>query len=119
MRIDPVALVRRYHAALNAYDEKTVTPMFSPHAVYVSPGVNGRIEGREAIITAFSAYFAEHPGQHGEDESIARLSPHQARAVWRLEATAKSTGRRISRRGVETVSFDAAGLILAVEVEDR
>lgn len=119
MTIDPVALVRRYHAALNAYDEKTVTPMFSPHAVYVSPGVNGRIEGREAIMAAFSAYFAEHPGQQAGDESIVRLSPHQARAVWRLEAMAAATGRRIARRGVETVSFDAAGLILAVDVEDR
>ena len=72
MPIDPVALVRRYHAALNGYDEKTVSQMFAPDAIYVSPGVNGRIEGREAIIAAFGTYFAEHADQHAEDGSIVR-----------------------------------------------
>ncbi len=119
MTIDPVALLKRYHEALNAYDEMKVKQMFSLRAIYVSSGVDGRIEGRDAIVAAFSAYFAEHPDQHAGDDEITQLAPLQARAVWRLKSTAKSTGRRIARRGVETVTFDAAGLILAVDVEDQ
>lgn len=119
MSFDPVALVGRYHAALNVYDAATVAPMFAEHAVYVSPGVNGRLEGRERIIAAFSAYFAEHPDQHAVDEAIEQLGPLRARSHWRLDATSASTGKAVRRRGIETVTFNAAGLILAVEVEDR
>ena len=63
-----MALLRRYHTALNAYDARTVAPMFAVDAVYVSPGVDGRIAGRDAIIAAFTRYFAEHPDQHAIDE---------------------------------------------------
>jgi len=119
MTIDPVALVRRYHAALNAYDAAVVGPMFATDAVYVSPGVSGRLAGREAIITAFDGYFAEHPDQYAVDEAIEQLSPLQARARWQLEATQRSSGRRIRRRGSETVTFGTGGLIVHVEVTDR
>lgn len=119
MSIDPVALTMRYHAALNAYDAATVTAMFASDAVYVSPGVNGRIEGRDAIIAAFSAYFAEHPDQTAEDERIERAGPDAARALWRLSATRRSTGQPVTREGIETLRFNAAGLIISVEVEDR
>lgn len=118
MSHDPVALLRRYHAALNGYRAEAVRPMFAPDAVYVSPGVNGRIAGRDAIISAFSAYFAEHPDQHAIDDEIIRVAPDTVRSHWRLEATARSTGQRVTRRGVETVSFDGEGLIARVEVTD-
>ncbi len=119
MTIDPVALLMRYHAALNAYREAEVKPMFAEDAVYVSPGVSGRIAGRAAIMAAFSAYFSEHPDQHAEDERIEMLGPREARAHWRLEATTASTGRRVLRKGVETVRFDEAGLINRIDVEDQ
>lgn len=118
MSIDPVALLRHYHAALQPYDAAMAAACFAPGAVYVSPGVNGKIEGRDAIIASFNAYFAEYPDQHAEDARIDRLSPLAARAAWRLAATSAATGQRIVRHGVETVQFDAAGLIIAVEVED-
>lgn len=119
MTIDPAALLRRYHAALQPFDADTVRTMFAADAVYLSPGVNGRIEGRDAILAAFSAYFAEYPDQRAEDDLIEPLSPTGARAHWRLVATSRSTGRLVERRGIETVAFDAAGLIERVEVEDR
>lgn len=119
MSVDPVALVERYHAALNHYDAARIAPMFADGAVYVSPGVNGRLEGRERIIAAFSAYFAEYANQHSVDERIERLGPLMARSHWHLHATAGSSGKPVQRRGVETVSFDEAGLILKVEVEDK
>ena len=118
MSLDPVALVRHYHAALNAYDEAVVAPLFASDAVYVSPGVNGRIEGSTAIIAAFTAYFAEHADQHAVDDAIERVAPDQARASWRLEATARSSGQRVTRSGIETVRFDGDGRIVMVEVED-
>ena len=118
MNFDPLVPLRRYHEALNAYDEAVVTPMFAPDAVYDSPGVGGRIAGREAIIRAFTAYFTEHPDQHAEDETVEVLSPRKVRFTWRLEATSRSTGRPVTRRGVETVTFDDNGLISHVEVQD-
>ena len=119
MSLDLLALTSRYHEALNHYDETTVKAMFAPHAVYVSEGVNGRIEGRDAILPAFSAYFHEHPDQLAEDEWADILSPHAVRFAWRLAATARSTGKRVMRRGVETVTYDDNGLITHVEVIDR
>ena len=118
MSIDPVALLRRYHDALNDYDERTVKAMFAEDAIYVSPGVSGRIAGRDAIIAAFSAYFAEHPDQHAVDDAIMPLGSRSARSSWRLEATARSSGTAVRRSGSETIHFDDAGLILRVEVQD-
>ena len=118
MSIYPVALLKRYHDALNAYDERTVKAMFAEDAIYVYPGVNGRIAGRQAIIAAFSAYFAEHPDQHAIDEEIAAVAPDTVRSLWRLSATARSTGRKVARRGSETVRFGEDGLITHVEVTD-
>ncbi len=119
MTIDPVSLVRRYHEALNAYDAAVVAPMFAADAVYVSPGVNGLIAGRDAIIAAFDAYFADHPDQHATDAAIELIAPLQARSDWELQATNRSSGQRVARRGSETVSFAPDGLIVHVEVADR
>lgn len=119
MSRDPVALVRRYHAALNHYDAEEVRAMFAADAVYDSPGVNGRLTGRDAIIAAFSAYFAEYPDQQAVDDRLEQLAPDAARARWRLTATARSTGRTVTRRGTETVHFDADGLIAHVVVADQ
>ena len=119
MTIDTLALVKRYHEALNHYDAATVKAMFAPDAVYDSPGVKGRIEGRDAIIAAFDTYFAEHPDQHAVDEGLELRAPHQVWFAWKLEATAQSTGKCITRRGTEIVTFDDAGLIRHVEVHDR
>lgn len=118
MSLDAAALLARYHAALEPFEAQAVKEMFAPGAVYVSPGVNGRIEGREAIIAAFTAYFAEHPDQKAVDEQVEILGPGTVRAQWRLEATARSSGRRVARRGSETVHFDPQGLIVSVTVED-
>lgn len=117
--IDPVALLIRYHAALQPYDANTVTTMFAPEARYVSPGVGGVIEGREAIIAAFTAYFTEHPDQHSTDDSVTAIAPDTARAEWSLTATWASTGEPYVRRGTETIRFNAEGLIAEVTVEDR
>ena len=119
MTIELLALTGRNHEALNHYDEATVKAMFAPGAVYVSKGVNGRIEGRDSILSAFTAYFHEHPDQHAEDEGVEILSPNVVRFAWRLEATSRSTGRRVVRQGVETVTYDGDGLISHVEVIDR
>ena len=116
--IDPVALVQRYHAALNCYRAEEIAPMFTPDASYHSPGV-GALQGRDSIIAAFSAYFAEHPDQLSLDDVLAQIGPHSARSEWRLTATSKSTGKPYRRSGAETVTFDDSGLILRVVVEDR
>ena len=118
MPVDPVALVRRYHAALNCYRAEEIAAMFAGDASYRSPGVGG-LEGRDSIISAFTAYFAEHPDQHAVDDEIVALNQHTARARWRLTATSRSTNEPYQRAGIETVTFDDAGLIISVVVEDR
>lgn len=118
MPIDPVALVRRYHAALNRYTAAEVAPMFAADAIYQSPGV-GALRGREAIIAAFTAYFAEYPDQHALDEKITQTGDMAAVSKWRLTATSRSTGEPYHRRGSEAVSFNGDGLIVRVDVEDQ
>ena len=118
MSRDPASLLRRYHAALQPYAADEVAEMFAEGAVYVSPGVNGRLEGRAAILRAFNTYFAEHPDQEAVDDTVEVLGEHSVRAQWRLTATSAATGRAVERRGIETVTFDEAGRIVKVEVED-
>lgn len=119
MAIDPAAILRRYHAALNRYDAEEVRAFFAADAIYVSPGLEGAVEGRDKIIAAFSAYFAEHPDQQASDDDVISTGPLTARALWRLAATSQSTGKPYVRQGVETITFTDAGLIARVEVEDR
>ena len=117
MVFDPVALVRRYHAALNRYRAEDIAAMFAAGASYHSPGV-GALEGRDAIIAAFSVYFAEHPDQHPVDETLVNTGSYSVRSEWRLTATSASTGEAYRRAGSETVTFDTDGLIVRVAVED-
>ena len=118
MSFDPLEQVRRYHAALDRYRGEDVSAFFAAGAIYVSPGV-GTLVGRDAIITAFDAYFAAHPDQRASDQSMARLDDRTVESAWRLAATARDTGRRIERQGREVVTFDADGLIARVDVTDR
>lgn len=115
---DPVALLRRYHAALEPYDRAVVAPLLAAGAVYHSPGLAGVIAGRDAILAAFDDYFAAHPDQRSEDSAITAAAPRAARAIWQLRATHAPTGRTVLRRGIETIGFDTAGRILRVVVED-
>ena len=51
MANDPVSVVERYHAALNAFDPAVIAPLMAPEAEYHSPSV-GVIAGRDQIIAA-------------------------------------------------------------------
>jgi ketosteroid isomerase-like protein len=118
MAIDPIALVKRYHDALNQFDATVVEPMLSPDASYHSPSV-GVIPGRDAIIAAMTGYFAEYPDQIANDEKVELAGPNKVRCEWQLRATAKSTGEPYERQGIEFVTFDDEGRVLRVEVEDK
>jgi ketosteroid isomerase-like protein len=113
---DPAAVLRRYHAAIDVLDFEAIEGMFATDAVYVSGGVGGRIEGRAAILAAFRAYFAEFGDQVSEDIEVEALAD-RARSVWKLTATSALSGERIERHGVETITLDALGLIVQVEVD--
>lgn len=115
--IDPLAIVRQYHAALNAFDENLVKPLIAPDATYHSPAI-GVLAGREAILRSMSAYFAEHPDQHSIDDSMELVAPDVVRSAWRLAATSRSSGKAFRRAGVEHVTLSAQGQILRVEVSD-
>lgn len=113
-----MALVQRYHDLLNRFDAGEVATLFAEHATYQSPGI-GELRGRAAIVAAMQGYFDNYPDQVAIDDSIDAWGQNAARSLWRLRATSKSTGATYERRGTETVTFDAQGLIVRVMVEDR
>jgi uncharacterized protein (TIGR02246 family) len=117
--IDPVALLKEYHAALNNFDLDRVEHMFAEDAVYVSAGLNGMLFGRPAIMKAMRAYFNQYTDQISIDESIEVLTPNSARSKWRLSATHVATRQETNRKGTEVISFYNNGLINKIEVTDQ
>ena len=91
--------------------------LLAPDVFSVSEGL-GHVKGREAVIAALGVYFAACPDDQVFEDEIVALGPLQARSLWKLRATHKVTGVVVERRGTETVSFDADGLITSIEVED-
>jgi ketosteroid isomerase-like protein len=116
--IDAVALLKQYHAALNALDLDEVAGMFEVDALYVSPGLNGEIVGRDAIMIAIQKYFAEFRDQISADEEILLVSKNVVHAIWNLRTTSSITGKTLQRRGKEIVCFNAEGQIEKIEVRD-
>lgn len=113
-----VARLTAYHAALNDFDLEAVEAMFAADAEYVSPGLNGALRGRDAIMKAMRDYFAEYSDQRAEDHEVLELAPNVVQSLWRLKATSSKTGKMLKRRGREVVTFNDAGLITRVEVFD-
>ncbi len=117
MARDLLKLVARYHKALNDFDFTTVENMFVENAEYHSSGIGG-LYGRTNILEAMKAYFFEFSDQISSDESIEFVGSDSVRCRWKLQATSKSSGKKVKRHGVETVHFNARGLITLVEVQD-
>jgi hypothetical protein len=113
-----VARLLAYHAALNAIELDAVAAMFAETAEYVSPGLNGVVRGRAAIMEAMGRYFSEYADQHSRDDEVVALSPHVVQSLWSLRATSSKTGKVLIRHGKEVVTFDDSGLISKVEVFD-
>ena len=114
---DPIALLKNYHAALNAFDVKKVEGLFAEDASYFSPGLHGEIKGRVAIMHAMATYFSEYADQVSTDENIAQLDANSVRSIWKLTATS-TAGVKINRGGEEIIHFNIKGLIERVEVID-
>ena len=116
--LDPVALVRRFHAAISMLDFAAIEAFFTEDATYSSGKIGGP-RGRADIMVAFRRYFAEYPDQIAQDSLIEPLSPVSARSIWHLTATSRLTGKQLRREGVEVVIFNRDGRIVSVEVIDR
>lgn len=117
MSFDPAKALVDYHAALDRQDLQAVAAWLAADARYVSDGL-GDVSGRDAIIAAMQTYFASSPDHQAFDDAVRAVSPTIAVSEWRLRATNKVTGVVQERRGLETVTFDATGKIIAIEVED-
>lgn len=115
---DPTEHLTIFHNAINALDYPTIEDYFAEDAVYVSGGVGGRIDGREAIMTAFRKYFDAYPDQIAADTSVNRVGDNAARSVWELKAIDSRTGLPMVRTGEETLTFNAEGKIVRVDVTD-
>lgn len=117
MTFDPVAAAKRYLDAVNDLDFAVIEDFYAKDAVYGSEKVGG-LKGRDAIMAAFRSYFETYPDQQAVDELIEAVSPLAARAVWRLKATNAQTGEPLIRFGEETITFNAEGKIVSVDVTD-
>jgi ketosteroid isomerase-like protein len=115
---DPVEHLTIFHNAINALDYQTIEDYFAEDAVYVSGGVGGRIDGRDAIMVAFRKYFDAYPDQVARDVSVDRVGGNAARSVWELQAVHSGTGEPLVRRGEETLVFNADGKITRIDVTD-
>lgn len=117
MKIDPVALVVRYHAAINELDFDAISKSFSPNVTYHSPGI-GSLEGHAAVMESFRLYFERFSDQEAVDELVEQTSALSARSIWAINATDSQSFTKIRRHGEETVTFDENGLITSVIVQD-
>jgi hypothetical protein len=117
MTKDLLKLAERYNEALNNFDYVALEKMFAEDAEYHSSGIGG-LYGRPAIIEAMKAYYHEFSDQVSTNDSIEIIGPNSVRTHWRLHATTKSSGRKVTRQGVETIHFNPKGLIATVEVKD-
>jgi ketosteroid isomerase-like protein len=116
---DPVSTLITYHDAINALDFAFIEAMFTDNAIYDSGGLGGVVTGRAPIMEGFRHYFDLYPDQVSEDGLVEQLGENQVRSVWRLTATHRITGEKLIRAGEEIVTFDEAGRIVRVEVNDR
>jgi SnoaL-like domain len=117
MAKDILKLTEHYHDALNKFDFVSVEKMFAEDAEYHSSGIGG-LYGRTNIMHAMKAYFNEFSDQVSTDDKLEIIADSTVRAHWRLSATTKSSGRKVTRQGVENIHFNHKGLITMVEVED-
>lgn len=76
--LDPVALVRRFHAAISTLDFAAIEAFFTEDATY-SSGKIGGLKGR--AMAAFRRYFGEYPDQIAQDSLIEPLLPVSARSI--------------------------------------
>ena len=117
MSKDIMKLAERYYEALNNFDYAALEKIFAEDAEYHSSGIGG-LYGRPAIIEAMKAYYHEFSDQVSTNDSVEIIGPSSVRTHWRLHATTKSSGRKVTRQGVETIHFNPKGLIATVEVQD-
>ena len=117
MSKDLLKQAERYYAALSNFDYAALEKLFAEDAEYHSSGIGG-LYGRPAIIEAMKAYFHEFSDQVSTNDSIEVIGPSSVRTHWRLHATTKSSGRKVTRQGAETIHFNPKGLIATVEVKD-
>ena len=117
MSKDLLKQAERYYAALNQFDYAALKKLFAEDAEYHSSGIGG-LYGRPAIIEAMKAYFREFSDQVSTNDSFELLGETSVRSHWRLQATTKSSGRKVKRQGIETIHFNSKGLITTVEVQD-
>ena len=117
MAKDFLKLAKAYHDALNAFDFEAVEKMFVEDAEYHSSGIGG-LYGRSEIMKAMRAYFGEFNDQISMDDVMEDIGESRVRSHWRLQATARSSGRKVARQGNEVLHFTPKGLIRLVEVQD-
>jgi ketosteroid isomerase-like protein len=113
----PLSRLVAYHAALDAHDLSAVEKMLAPDVRYISHSI-GDVIGRDDVMTSLRGYFATNPDHQAFDDRLEQRDANTAVSHWNLRATNQTTGIVTERSGVETVTFDDAGLISLIDVRD-
>ena len=109
-------LARRYTAFANAHDLDGCESMFAVDMDYVSDGV-GEHHGSSAIRRMMDDYFAARPDVHWQDGPYRQVAADAAAFDFVMTGTDPATAKPFRRTGVETVSFNASGMIRRIEVK--
>ena len=111
-----IDLAKLYVASANAHDLDACEDMFAEDMEYVSDGV-GEHHGRAAIRRMMDDYMGARPDVKWEEGPYRALGSDGAAFDFVMTGTDPATGKPFRRVGVETIFFNAAGMIRRIEVK--
>ena len=111
---EAVQLAHAYVALSNAHRAELIRPLFAANAVYRSSAV-GEYRGAAAIAEMMQAFFARYPDAFWLCEYY-RFKAGRVSFEFSLQASDAGSGEHLQRSGIESICFDADGLISKLEV---
>mgnify|MGYP003678092989 FL=1 len=111
-----IELARAYVALSNAHRPALIAAMFDHHSSYHSAAF-GQFDGVQAIIEMMSGFFQRYPDVHWQAQNF-RVSGTIVSFDFSMQASEAGTGALLQRSGVESIDFDAQGIIRKLVVRN-
>jgi len=113
-----LSLARKYVALSNKHRLTGVLALFDDYATYRSDQV-GNFNGKEQIAEMMRDFFERYTDVSWEASAYQEGPADSVEFEFVMRATHPESGEAVERRGVERVSFSAAGKIRQVTVTSR
>jgi hypothetical protein len=110
-----IELAKAYVALSNAHRLAMIADMFNASSIYTSSAV-GTFKGATPIIKMMREFFARYPDVNWNAVNY-RYSNHSVTFQFVMTATEAGTDNHLERKGVETITFDANGIISRLAVK--